>query len=190
MRRILNQRTPSGFFTSGSKSCSGFRMMLENRRGGGGGGWVKKLGLLLFWSSLLKGGTMSKGTLVFQPTGFLCVCVFLDIYLFSTQGKPKRKAPVFGGAQMFDQSFLTVYASCWRDMGGTSLSPTETGARKGAMSWAKKHIWLWLCFWGTMLGPPVVPFYLFWGEGSPTKIDYGKSKIGHQVIPTSNHWRT
>ena len=26
----------------------------------------------------------------------------------------------------------------------------------------------------TCLGPPVVPFYPFWGEGSPTKIDYGK----------------
>ena len=24
------------------------------------------------------------------------------------------------------------------------------------------------------LGPPVVPFYPFWGEGSPTKIDYRK----------------
>ena len=26
----------------------------------------------------------------------------------------------------------------------------------------------------TLLGPPVVPFYPFLGEGYPTKIDYGK----------------
>ena len=26
----------------------------------------------------------------------------------------------------------------------------------------------------SLLGPPVVPFYPFWGEGSPTKIDYRK----------------
>ena len=25
---------------------------------------------------------------------------------------------------------------------------------------------------GQLLGPAVVPFYLFFGEGSPTKIDY------------------
>ena len=27
------------------------------------------------------------------------------------------------------------------------------------------------------LGPPVVPFYPFWGEGSPTQIDYRKQRI-------------
>ena len=31
---------------------------------------------------------------------------------------------------------------------------------------------------GHRLGPPVVPFYPFWGECSPTKVDYRK-KIGY-----------
>ena len=34
------------------------------------------------------------------------------------------------------------------------------------------------------LGPPVVPFYPFWGEGSPTKIDKTE-KIGYQHILSS-----
>ena len=29
-----------------------------------------------------------------------------------------------------------------------------------------------------IIGPPVVPFFPFWGEGSPTKIDYSKKKTG------------
>ena len=33
---------------------------------------------------------------------------------------------------------------------------------------------LCLLRWSSCLGPPVVPFYPFWGEGSPTKIDYSK----------------
>ena len=33
-----------------------------------------------------------------------------------------------------------------------------------------------------LLGPPVVPFYPFFGEGSPTKIDYSKKGT---LIPTS-----
>ena len=33
------------------------------------------------------------------------------------------------------------------------------------------------------LGPPVVPFYPFFGEGSPTKIDYRKKGTGY---PYSN----
>ena len=28
-----------------------------------------------------------------------------------------------------------------------------------------------------ILGPPVLPFYPFWGEGSPTKIDYRPSLL-------------
>ena len=50
------------------------------------------------------------------------------------------------------------------------------------------------------LGPPVVPFYPFVGEGSPTKIDCGEKtsstlilageKIGYQLILTSHFWRT
>ena len=32
------------------------------------------------------------------------------------------------------------------------------------------------------LGRPVVPFFPFWGEGSPTKIDYSKKGT---LIPTS-----
>ena len=28
-----------------------------------------------------------------------------------------------------------------------------------------------------LLGPPVVPFYPFLGEGSPTKVDYIKKKV-------------
>ena len=34
------------------------------------------------------------------------------------------------------------------------------------------------------LGPPVVPFYPFLGEGSPTKIDYRKKRV-HTLILTS-----
>ena len=38
------------------------------------------------------------------------------------------------------------------------------------------------------LGPPVVPFYPFLGEGSPTKLDYRK-KVGTLIL-TSQIWRT
>ena len=40
---------------------------------------------------------------------------------------------------------------------------------------------------GSKLGPPVVPFYPFLGEGSPTKTDYRKKGT---LIPTSKNWRT
>ena len=29
----------------------------------------------------------------------------------------------------------------------------------------------------TLLGPPVVPFSPFWGEGSPTSLDYRKKLV-------------
>ena len=34
------------------------------------------------------------------------------------------------------------------------------------------------------LGPPVAPFYPFFGEGSPTKIDYRKNKYPYSILST------
>ena len=34
------------------------------------------------------------------------------------------------------------------------------------------------------LGPPVVPFYPCLGEGSPTKIDYGKKEYPYSNLST------
>ena len=40
---------------------------------------------------------------------------------------------------------------------------------------------LTLCIY---LGPPVVPFYPFWGEGSPTKIDHTKKGYPYSSLST------
>ena len=39
------------------------------------------------------------------------------------------------------------------------------------------------------LGPPVVPFYPFWGEGSPTKIDYRKKWDPYSNLSTGGPGR-
>ena len=43
-----------------------------------------------------------------------------------------------------------------------------------------RHVsYMFLFFRVPFLGLPVLPFYPFWGQGSPTKIDYGK-----KLVPT------
>ena len=41
----------------------------------------------------------------------------------------------------------------------------------------------------TRLGPPVVVYYLFWGEGSPTKIDYRKKWYPYSNLSTGGPTR-
>ena len=36
----------------------------------------------------------------------------------------------------------------------------------------------------SLLGPPVVPFYPFLGEGSPTEIDYRKKRYPYSILST------
>ena len=74
-----------------------------------------------------------------------------------------------------------------RDLGVT-LSPsallgtTMSGSPANALRAARKTSGTRrVAFFGMgallLLGPPVVPFYPFFGEGSPTKIDYRKKDI-------------
>ena len=53
---------------------------------------------------------------------------------------------------------------------------------------ARPQSWFTLEDQQLQLGPPVVPFYLFFWEDSPTKTDYRK-KMGTRIL-TSNYWRT
>ena len=85
---------------------------------------------------------------------------------------------------------------------GTSPAPGEAGAghlastcriaREMGAGWLLAGVRL--CFFlrrfdgqGRRLGPPVVPFYPFLGEGSPTKLDYRRKKktVGTLIPPTS-----
>ena len=61
----------------------------------------------------------------------------------------------------------------------------KRGLMKRNLRWISWQFYFWLI---PILGPPVASFYPFFGEGSPTKIDYRKRK--GTLIRTSQIWRT
>ena len=81
--------------------------------------------------------------------------------------------------------FVTDQAECWHHVPGLGAPMCfPSGQSQGCRDVAGTipyHEGEFCCFTfaleNVLLGPPVVPFYPFFGEGSPTKIDYRKKKV-------------
>ena len=105
-----------------------------------------------------------------------------QICFFGTESG--KKPPAFFSRTLANQNGKGVHSNCQADLpdsrGRTAL---HVAARKGLSDRFSVGRGLCVC---VILGPPtVVPFYLFFGEGSPSKIDYRKG-----TLIVTFYWRT
>ena len=117
---------------------------------------------------------------------FVCLCAYIYIYIYICR---RIKFYVHESIRVYSSSCWLCFWNrpvCVRSF-STQLAQPKMSARfallsthwrsstRASSSYGRLEVRLKEKKWSaTLLGPPVVPFYPFCGEGSPTKIDYRK----------------